>query len=426
MIKTNNTNRKMKVLIVDDSLFVRKLMEKVIQSFSNMHVVALARNGEEALEILKKREIDLIFMDLLMPKMGGIKTLQIISKNMPIPTVILTALEKEENKELFEEIKHLGALGIVTKPNGINSLYIENLQKKIEEFFLGSNIQFEKLKRLKKINTIQDEINIKKDQIKGANKTYTKSKIRNIKENHNNNIVNNKINFTPNYNNNSKTTNVTPKIEAFKKEVGISNKAGLRKINPAKDYLLVFGASAGGPSALCEIFSALPLMQNLFIVVVQHMPATFTFSFAERLNNLSPYIVKEVEHNEIPMEGCAYVARGDFHLSLSNHPNLHFVLEKSPKINYVRPSVDFFIETAIPIFKERIMGVILTGIGSDGAIQMLNIKKNGGITIAQDKNSAQVWGMPKKAIELNAIDYVGNLNEIPKIIYDLYKKREMN
>ncbi|MHA1898162.1 MAG: chemotaxis protein CheB [Promethearchaeota archaeon] len=441
--------RKTKVLIVDDSLFVRKLMEKVIQSFSDMKVIASASNGFEALSILKITDIDLIFMDLIMPKLSGIETLKIISEETPTPTIILTALEENENKELFKKIKRLGALGIVKKPTGIDSLYLENLRKKIEEFFLGNKEQFDQIEKFKKSNDLNKKKNIfvksnslSSSPFKDINRiNHFKDNIPHLNYKNSQSITNtdNQIewqkSFSTNVNVRRKdirnsfklkmaTIQKIPKTSYIpdSKENSRNKKIDSREINPKKDYLLIFGASAGGPSTLFNIFSRLPLMEDLFIVIVQHMPASFTFSFAERLNKISPYHIKEAEDNEIALTCNGYVAPGDFHLGIINKKNkVHFILKKLPKINFVRPSVDYFIRSAIPIFNNRIIGVILTGIGADGAREMYHLKQTGGITIAQDKQSAQVWGMPKKAIELDAINYIWNIDQIPQKIYDLYK-----
>lgn len=180
------------------------------------------------------------------------------------------------------------------------------------------------------------------------------------------------------------------------------------------DWLVVIGSSTGGPKALPEVLSRLPANLPASVLIVQHMPEGFTRSFAERLNWVSPLEVKEAEEGEELQQGKVYLAQGNRHLVLDGRRRLH--LDDGSKVNYVRPAVDVLMKSVAPIYGPRTIGVILTGMGSDGAEGMKCIKQNGGKTIAQSGETCIVYGMPKAVIETGAADRVVALEDIAQVI----------
>lgn len=176
------------------------------------------------------------------------------------------------------------------------------------------------------------------------------------------------------------------------------------------EKLVIIGSSTGGPQALYQIMSKLNSFQDTSVVIVQHMPSGFTKSLAERLNGASKMIVKEAEDKETLYSGTAYVAPGGYHLIIDGR---RFSLSKDPPILGVRPAVDVTMLSGAKVFKNKTVGVILTGMGSDGAKGMEEIKRYGGKTIAQDEKSCVVFGMPKAAIERGVVDKIADLESIP-------------
>jgi two-component system chemotaxis response regulator CheB len=183
------------------------------------------------------------------------------------------------------------------------------------------------------------------------------------------------------------------------------------------ENLLAIGSSTGGPQTLTQLIPYIPSDINAGILIVQHMPPVFTKSLAERLNSLSKIEVREAQESDEIKNGVALIAPGDFHMTVEEKTvfgkQKRFVsLNKKPKIHGVRPAVDILFSTAADVFKENIVGVLLTGMGRDGSQAMGTIKAKGGRTIAQDEKTSIIFGMPKAAIELGVVDKVLPLNQI--------------
>ncbi len=182
------------------------------------------------------------------------------------------------------------------------------------------------------------------------------------------------------------------------------------------DKIVAIGASTGGTQAITEIITALP-ESTPGIVIVQHMPPQFTRSFAERLNSLSRLDVKEAGSGDRVLRGTVLIAPGNEHTAIKRNGAMYYTeVRGGPRVNYVRPSVDVLFSSVARYAGKNAIGVILTGMGEDGARGMLEMKNAGAFTIAQDETSSVVFGMPKKAIEMNAVDRVASLEEIPDII----------
>lgn len=185
------------------------------------------------------------------------------------------------------------------------------------------------------------------------------------------------------------------------------------------DKIIAIGASTGGTQAITEIISALPESTS-GIVIVQHMPPVFTRSFAERLNSFCRMDVKEAESNDRVMRGTVLIAPGDKHITVKRNGAMYYVdIAEGPMVNFVRPSVDVLFKSVARCAGKNAIGVILTGMGEDGARGLLEMKKAGAYTIAQDEASSVVFGMPKRAIELGGVDKIASLGEIPILLTHL-------
>lgn len=344
-----------KVLVVDDSAFMRKMLSEIINSDPDLHVVGTARNGQDALQKIKEMDPDVVTMDIEMPEMNGLKALENIMQTNPLPIIMLSSLTKVGAEQTLQALQY-GAVDFIAKPSGQISLDIDKLT---------------------------DEI-IRKIKIAAG----TKKKLEKF------NIINS---ITLPFN--------RPAIE--------KGPVSLKQLNK----LIVIGTSTGGPKALNQVIPKFPSNLDAGILIVQHMPAGFTKSLAERLNSISNVRVKEAEDGETIHPGCAYIAPGDYHLKVLSHKNanaqnLVVKLDQTSPRGGHRPSVDEMLISVAEQFWGQIVAVIMTGMGNDGTQGLQYIKAKGGKVIAEHQSSCVVYGMPKSAIESGNVNKIAPLNEI--------------
>ncbi|MEJ2568005.1 MAG: chemotaxis response regulator protein-glutamate methylesterase [candidate division WOR-3 bacterium] len=218
--------------------------------------------------------------------------------------------------------------------------------------------------------------------------------------------------------------------EEIIEKVKIASKANLKTASKKKqislskksmgDSLVIIAASTGGPKIISAIFKKIPDDFPAPIVVIQHMPGTFTKAFAKRLNEHSPLSVMEAKEGNLLKKGTAYIAPGDFHLEIDYDRRIK--LNKKPSLHGVRPSADITMNSASENFDGNLIGIVLSGMGRDGSIGVRNISKRGGFVIAQDKDTSVVYGMPKSAIDSGCVDLVLPSNEIADKLIALVKK----
>ena len=357
-------DHKIEVLVVDDSAFMRKVITELLESHEQLSVIDTARNGIDALKKIEKNPPDVITLDVEMPKMNGLDFLKRLMGKKPIPVVMLSSVTAEGSKETIKALE-LGAFDFITKPSGSISLDIDK-------------VKYELIKKVKLAakSGVQEKIN---RQIKRKN-TRTKKK------------------------------SISKKVEASQSSASL-------KFSGSKTNLLVIGASTGGPKAIKEIMSSLPSTLQIAILIIQHMPAGFTKSLAKRLDKLSDYNVKEAEAGDKVKIGTALLAPGDYHMLIKNGK---VKLSQGPKVHNVRPAIDKTIGSVVKNYKDSIVGILLTGMGKDGAKGMKLIKEFGGQTIAQDEKTSVVYGMPKVAYEMGAIDKVSPVYNIPQEIVNCF------
>ncbi|MBZ2173854.1 chemotaxis response regulator protein-glutamate methylesterase [Schnuerera sp. xch1] len=337
-----------RVFIVDDSPFLRRVLKGMLVDDEEIVIIGEAQNGKEALEKIPLLKPDMIILDIEMPVKDGISTLKNIVKTYDIPVIMMSNFTTEGTTLTLKALEE-GAIDFIPKPKNILNLK-ENKTKQ---------------------NIIQK---IKVASKSKAYEKYTKidRKGRLIEES-NLNHTNNK-NF---------------------------------------EYIVAIGTSTGGPRALQEVLPLFPENINSAIVVVQHMPSKFTKSLADRLNTLSNINVKEGEHGIKIEKGTCYIAPGDFHMKIVKKDKDYLIeLSKSPIVKGLRPSVDVLMKSVAKIDGIKKIGVIMTGMGTDGSDGILDIKKTNGYTIAQDEKSSVIFGMPKAAIGTGCIDKVVSLNKI--------------
>jgi two-component system chemotaxis response regulator CheB len=332
---------RIRVLVVDDSALMRRLICDILESAPGMVVAGTARNGAEALQKVRELNPDVVTLDIEMPVRDGLSALQDIMNERPVPVVMLSAMNKRQ-ADITMKALEMGAVDFFPKTSGTISLDLE----KVSGDLLG--------------------------------KLRTAAGIRRLARQHPRPVPVDWPRFVP------------------------RNGRGL----------VVIGASTGGPGALTEVLGGLPRDIPAAILIVQHMPEGFTQSFAERLNWITSLEVREARHGDELHAGVALVAPGDRHMTIENG---RIALSDGPPVNNVRPSVDVLMKSAAE-FCSGCIGVLLTGMGADGAEGLREIKRFDGRTLVQDEATCVVFGMPRAAIDLGAADRVVPLGDMARNI----------
>lgn len=346
---------KIKVMIVDDSAVVRQTLTKLLESDKSIEVIGSASDPFVAAKKLQKEVPDVITLDVEMPRMDGITFLKKIMTQHPIPVVIISTLTTKGTTTALKALE-LGAVEVIAKPKVNTKKFLEETKIRLCDIIKASAAVSVKRKR------------------------------------------------------------VIPVAEPRYSADAVLKNRRSRSMLRTTERVIVIGASTGGTEALREILIAMPL-DCPGIVIVQHMPEQFTKQFAKRLNELCRITVKEAEDGETVLRGQAIIAQGNRHILLKRSGARYYVqLKDGPLVNRHRPSVDVLFRSSAQYAGANVTGVIMTGMGDDGASGLLEIKDAGGTTIAQDEKSCVVFGMPKEAIKLNAAQKVLTLQDIPKSI----------
>jgi two-component system chemotaxis response regulator CheB len=341
---------KIRVLIVDDSAVVRRTLTEVLSSDPAIEVIGTAGDPFVAAERISEQVPDVITLDIEMPRMDGLTFLKKIMSQHPIPVVICSSLADEGAQSTFKALEY-GAVEIVTKPRLGTKQFLEDSRVLLCE----------------------------------AVKAAASAKPRILRPSH----------------------MVEPKLTAD----AILSPA-THAMAETTEKVVVIGASTGGTEALKTVLEALPA-DTPGIVIVQHMPELFTRAFADRLDGLCNITVKEAATNDTVLRGRALIAPGNHHLLLKRSGARYFVeVKDGPLVCRHRPSVDVLFRSAARYAGRNAVGVILTGMGDDGARGMLEMKQAGAATIAQDEASCVVFGMPKEAIKLGGVDRILSLHAV--------------
>ncbi|MDA8100917.1 MAG: chemotaxis response regulator protein-glutamate methylesterase [Nitrospiraceae bacterium] len=346
--------KKITVLIVDDSAVVRQTLADILSSDHEIEVIGTASDPYIAADHIARMVPDVITLDVEMPRMDGITFLQKIMTQHPIPVVICSSLAETGSETALQAMQH-GAVEIILKPRLGAKQFLEEAQIRIC------------------------------DAVKAAAAVRLKRRAAVPRE-------------------------IPPKLTAD--AILAKAKFGEEAMAKTTEKVVVVGASTGGTEALTDFLVSLPL-DAPGIVIVQHMPENFTRAFAQRLDGICRISVKEAASNDTVIRGRALIAPGNFHLLLKRSGARYYVeVKEGPLVSRHRPSVDVLFRSAARYAGANAVGVIMTGMGDDGAHGMLEMKQAGAVTIAQDEESCVVFGMPKKAIELNAVDKVLPLSSI--------------
>jgi two-component system chemotaxis response regulator CheB len=368
------------VLIVDDSALMRNLIGRMVEETPGLAIADKAMNGLFALQKIPRINPDIICLDLEMPEMNGIEFLKERKKQgIEIPVVILSSIAAK-GAEITMEALALGASDFVQKPSGSISGDIHTVRDTLVPMLLGYGGQYRK-SHGKKLLSPQEAAAQQKPSSTPADDIH-------------------------------KTTELLATILGTAAPAAPAKfPAQIRK--PADTQIIAIGISTGGPDALRVVFSKLDADLKVPIVVVQHMPAGFTGEFAKSLDRICPLDVKEAEEGDPIIPGRILVAQGNKHLEVERRGAAAVAhLSDAPQVSGHRPSADVLFASVALIYQNHALGVIMTGMGRDGAQQLGTIFKEGGMTLGQDEASAVVYGMPRVAYELGHVQEQVALNKM--------------
>lgn len=374
---------KIRVLVVDDSAFMRKVITDMIHLQKEIEVIDTARNGSEAVEKVKTLKPDVVTLDIEMPVMDGLTALEKIMEKDPLPVIMLSSLTKEGADATIRSLE-LGAVDFITKPSSVFKINTEDVKNElVSKIVMASKISM-------KSKSLRKSLDFKKEKDDNVTKSYSGSSTQSTSSG-----------FTSR-NSVENTSNTV--------EYGSKRGLGGNRI----DKIVAIGTSTGGPRALQSVIPRIPGNINASFIVVQHMPPGFTKSLAERMNTLSELSVKEAEHGDVLKQGWVYIAPGDHHLKLKKSGQEWIIqLSQDELVSGHRPSVDAMMYSIADNKIGNVVGVIMTGMGADGAKGLARVKQeNKGFVIAQDEESCVVFGMPKSTIQLGVVDRVVTLNDI--------------
>jgi len=345
--------KRIRVLIVDDSAVVRQTLTSILESDQQIEVMGAASDPFFAAKKIQNEVPDVITLDIEMPRMDGLTFLKKIMSQHPIPVVVISSLTAEGTETGMKALEY-GALEIITKPQ-------MNTKQFIEE---------------SKIRII--------DAVKAA--AMSRIKRRTFAE-----------------------INVQPKLSA---DAVIPETKSTKAMIKTTETVVSVGASTGGTDALQVFLQNMPV-DCPGILIVQHMPEFFTKSFANRLNDICKISVKEAENGDSVISGRALIAPGNHHMLLKRSGARYYVeVKDGPLVNRHRPSVDVLFRSTARYAAKNAIGVIMTGMGDDGAKGLMEMKESGASTIAQDEKTSVVFGMPNEAIKLGAADKVLPIDQI--------------
>jgi len=436
-----------KVMVIDDSAFMRKYISDMVASDTQFEVVDTAKNGQEAVEKIKSLNPDVITMDIEMPVMNGLEALKVIMEDHPTPAIMLSSFTEKGARETILALE-LGAFDFIQKPSGTISSDIQVVSEHLHER-LRAAISFKMKKRpmekeaapeshqaeetspivpvvpVKPAAPVTPIVPLKLDPVDLIRKPITQERL----ELHNRTPV-----IPP-----KKPEPIKPEKPKWDRQLHTaeviretaaplasvpSNEVSEPKVRQPRrtsfNQLVAVGSSTGGPRALKELLTGLPGDFPAPIVIVQHMPANFTKSLAQRLNSFCQIRVVEAENGERLEPGTAYIAPGGWHMTIRRESKGTYVadLNKQDLRNGHRPSVDILFESLIPHKELEKHIVLLTGMGSDGARAMKALRDHGvQSTFAENEDSCVVYGMPRSAIELGCVKHILPIQEIaPKLL----------
>lgn len=360
-IENKDDSAKVRVLIADDPLYMRRMLRQMLEIHQDITVIDDARDGVEAVAKCISLNPDVLVLDVEMPRLDGLSVLRDIMSKRPLPVVMFSSLTQRGSQVTINALS-MGAVDFVPKP-----------ASKVSVIDIGAELRQKVIQASKARLRIQEPMHRHERQRAKNRKVFT-------------------------------------------------GKAPV-------ESLVVIGSSTGGPQALEEIVPNLSRELHGAVIVCQHMPKGFTASLAQRLDALSPIRVREAGQEDILEPGLVLVARGGYHLRLDRstcgeYQSYHAYLDEGTPVHGVRPSVDVTLFDAGPLFGPRLMVVILTGMGFDGARGAWTARKAGATVICQDRDTSVIWGMPRACYEAGATKTFVALDDIAAKINEFCKEQE--
>ncbi len=350
-----------KILIVDDSALVRKMLSEILSCDPEIEVVGVAQDPFIAREKIKELNPDVLTLDVEMPRMDGLTFLANLMRLRPMPVVMVSSLT-EQGADVTLQALETGAVDFVTKP---------------------------KIDLANQLGEYSEELIAKVKMAAGVNANLLATRASSLE--------------------------ASPKLSAD----AVLSKASIKKHYRTTDRIIAIGASTGGTEAIKEVLVQMP-PDSPGIVITQHIPEAFSAAFAKRMDSISAINVKEAEDNDQILPGHAFIAPGNAHLMVvKDGAKYRCRLNDGPPVNRHRPSVDVLFRSVTQNAGPNAIGVILTGMGADGADGMLEMKKSGAQTIAQDEKTSVVWGMPGEAVKRGGVDTVLPLKKISARLVEL-------
>ena len=352
-----------RILVVDDSPFMRKSLQKMLEEAPDLKVVATARDGVDALEKIEEHQPDIVTLDIEMPRMDGLTCLKKIMATRPMPVLMVSSLTQEGAQATLDALS-IGALDFIPKESSFASLSILQIQHDLQE----------------KVRRLATSPRFHRPAPGPHPPTPAPAPAR-------------------------------PALPERPAPPAAPAGAGI-PASPLAELLLI-GSSTGGPKALQDFLPGLPGALPVPCLIVQHMPSTFTRPFAERLDGLCQVHVKEAELGEPLKAGTVYIAPGGIHMTYgARGPKGCVELSPEPMSSLHRPSVDVLFMSVAELYKGQVFAGILTGMGADGAKGLEQLKRKGAHTLAEAEESCVVYGMPRAAVERGCVDTVAPLPDI--------------
>ncbi len=351
-----------KVLVIDDSAFMRKSLTMMLESDPEIRVIATARDGHDGIDKIARMKPDIVTLDIEMPGMDGLTALKIIMEQMPLPVLMVSALTTESAQATLQALD-LGAVDFIPKDLSYSSTNIKNIKSDL----------IDKIKQISRSKLVQTRFRMRRlAQSTRDHKPAGKQKPhRNISLN-----------------------SLMPKLQA-----------------------VTIGISTGGPQALLKVIPNIPKNFPLGFAIVQHMPPNFTKTLADRLNGISKVKVKEAENGEPFEAGKILIAPGGKQMTFSyNGSQVITEISDEPRNILYKPSADLMMNSAASTFKGPVLGIIMTGMGKDGVEGLTQIRSKGGYVIAQNEESCIIYGMPRAALEEGIVDSILSLTEISQTL----------
>lgn len=361
------------VLVVDDTIVYRKIVSDILAKIPGVNIIGSASNGKTALHRIESLKPDLVTLDIEMPEMNGLEVLeQIQKKNIDVSVIMLSTLTVEGGEMTIRALE-LGAFDFIPKPQ---AGHLEDNKKAISDRLKPI------INTLLRKKALRQRLRGKMSQNKAPVRTYLTSGLREK-------ALAEKTNKTKN-----RIKSAIPKL---------------------KSEIIAIGVSTGGPNALAKMMPMIPGNINIPIVIVQHMPPVFTQSLAKSLNAKCEITVKEAENGELLKPNVAFIAPGGRQMKIAAHADGKsrvIKITNDPPVNSCKPSADYLFESVASHYIGRATGVIMTGMGSDGAAGLKQMRRNGASIIAQNEATCTVYGMPKEPVESETAEIIVPLEKI--------------